>query len=63
MNRSANSLVQTSAVTSTSSPAKLPVGAEISKIAFGTGGTTPSGVFAGGVSGQAVSVRPGPFLV
>ena len=54
-NKTVDTLVQTSAVTSTSSPAKLPTGSEISKIAFGTGGTTPSGVFAGGVSGQAAT--------
>lgn len=54
-NATANTLVQTSAVTATSSPAKLPSGAEISNIAFGTGGSTPSGVFAGGVSGQAAT--------
>ena len=48
-------LVQTSAVTASSSPAKLPIGAEISSIAFGTGGSSPSGVFAGGVAGQAAT--------
>ena len=48
-------LVQTTAVTATSSPAKLPAGAEISSIAFGTGGSSPSGVFAGGVAGQAAT--------
>ncbi len=53
-NNTGNTEVQTSAVTSTSSPAKLPTGSEISKIAFGQG-STPSGVFAGGVSGKAAS--------
>ena len=54
-NKTGDTLVQTSAVTFTSSPAKLPTGSEISKIAIGTGGSTPSGVFAGGVSGQAAT--------
>ena len=53
-NKTGNTLVQTSAVTSTSSPATLPTGSEISKIAFGQG-STPSGVFAGGVSGHAAT--------
>jgi hypothetical protein len=54
-NSTANTKVQTSAVTTQSSPAKLPSGSEISKIAFGTGGSTPSAVFAGSVSGQAAT--------
>lgn len=57
-NKTANTLVQSTTVTSSSSgsaPAKLPSGAEISSIAFGTGGSTPSGVFAGGVGGQAAT--------
>lgn len=54
-NSTANSLVQTTTVTKTSSPAKLPTGAEIQNIVFGTGGSTPSGVFAGGVSNQAAT--------
>jgi hypothetical protein len=57
-NSTANTLVQTSTVTTSSTksaPAKLPSGTEISSIAFGTQGSTSSGVFAGGVSGQAAS--------
>ena len=54
-NGTGNKLVQTSTVTSSSSPAKLPTASEISSIAFGPQGGTPSGVFAGGVSGKAAT--------
>ncbi len=47
-------LVQSSTVTTASSPVSVPSNAEISNIAFGTG-SSPSGVFAGGVAGQAAT--------
>ena len=50
----ADTLLTQSAVTSTSSPVALPSGSDIAQIAFGSG-STPSGVYAGSVSGDAAS--------
>ena len=49
-----NTLLTQSYVTAASSPVSLPSGSEIAQIAFGSG-STPSGVYAGGVSGYAAS--------